>query len=39
LTPLNLSSGGKERLGRITKMGDRYIRRLLESLKNLLFLT
>ncbi|WP_166416231.1 IS110 family RNA-guided transposase [Cochlodiniinecator piscidefendens] len=29
LTPLNLSSGGKERLGRITKMGDRYIRRLL----------
>ena len=27
--PLNLSSGGKERLGRITKMGDRYIRRLL----------
>lgn len=29
LTPLNRSSGGKERLGRITKMGDRYIRRLL----------
>ena len=29
LTPLNKSSGGKERLGRITKMGDRYLRRLL----------
>lgn len=29
LTPLNRSSGGKERLGRISKMGDRYIRRLL----------
>ncbi len=29
LTPLNRSSGGKERLGRITKMGDRYLRRLL----------
>ncbi|MEP2983955.1 MAG: IS110 family transposase [Sulfitobacter sp.] len=29
LTPLNRSSGGKEKLGRITKMGDRYIRRLL----------
>ena len=29
LTPLNRSSGGKERLGRITKMGDRYIRKLL----------
>jgi len=29
LTPLNRSSGGKERLGRITKKGDRYIRRLL----------
>ena len=28
LTPLNTSSGGKERLGRITKMGDRYLRRL-----------
>jgi transposase len=26
LTPVNRSSGGKERLGRITKMGDRYIR-------------
>jgi transposase len=29
LTPLNRSSGGKEKLGRITKMGDQYIRRLL----------
>ena len=29
LTPLNKSSGGKERLGRISKMGDQYIRRLL----------
>ena len=29
LTPLNRSSGGKERLGRIPKMGDQYIRRLL----------
>lgn len=29
LTPLNRSSGGKEKLGRISKMGDRYIRRLL----------
>ena len=29
LTPLNNSSGGKERLGRISKMGDRYLRRLL----------
>jgi transposase len=29
LTPLNKSSGGKERLGRVSKMGDRYIRRLL----------
>lgn len=29
LTPLNKSSGGKERLGRITKMGDKYLRRLL----------
>jgi transposase len=29
LTPLNRSSGGKEKLGRITKMGDRYVRRLL----------
>jgi len=29
LTPLNKSSGGKERLGRITKKGDRNIRKLL----------
>ena len=29
LTPLNRSSGGKEKLGRISKMGDRYVRRLL----------
>ncbi len=29
ITPLNRSSGGKEKLGRITKKGDRYIRRLL----------
>jgi len=29
LTPLNRSSGGKERMGRISKMGDQYIRRLL----------
>ncbi len=29
LTPLNRSSGGKERLGRISKMGNQYIRRLL----------
>ncbi len=29
LKPLNRSSGGKERLGRISKMGDRYLRRLL----------
>lgn len=29
LTPLNGSSGGKERLGHISKMGDQYIRRLL----------
>ena len=29
LTPLNRSSGEKERLGRISKMGDRYIRRFL----------
>lgn len=29
LTPLNRSSDGKERLGRISKMGDRYLRRLL----------
>jgi transposase len=29
LTPKNHSSGGKDRLGRITKRGDRYIRHLL----------
>ncbi|MHA7811741.1 MAG: IS110 family RNA-guided transposase [Marinobacter adhaerens] len=29
LTPRNNSSGGKERLGRITKMGDQYLRKLL----------
>ena len=29
LTPVTKSSGGKERLGRITKMGDRYLRHLL----------
>jgi len=29
LTPVNRSSGGKERLGRIPKMGDRYVRKLL----------
>lgn len=29
LTPINRSSGGKERLGRISKMGDKYVRRLL----------
>ncbi|KMW57118.1 Mobile element protein [Candidatus Rhodobacter oscarellae] len=29
LTPINRSSGGKERLGRISKMGDRCLRRLL----------
>ena len=29
LTPRESSSGGKERLGRITKMGDRYLRKLL----------
>jgi transposase len=29
LTPLNHSSGGKERLGHISKMGDQYLRRLL----------
>lgn len=29
LTPRQHSSGGKERLGRITKMGDRYLRNLL----------
>jgi transposase len=29
LTPLQHSSGGKERMGRISRMGDRYLRRLL----------
>jgi transposase len=29
LTPLQKSSGGKELLGRITKMGDKYLRKLL----------
>lgn len=29
LTPLQQSSGGKERQGRISKMGDRYLRKLL----------
>lgn len=29
LTPLNKSRGGNERLGRISKMGDQYLRRLL----------
>lgn len=29
LTPLNNSSGGKERLGKISRMGDRYLRQLL----------
>ena len=29
LTPRQHSSGGKKRLGRITKMGDRYLRKLL----------
>lgn len=29
LTPTQNSSGGKDRLGRITKMGDRYLRKLL----------
>jgi len=29
LTPLQQSSGGKEKMGRISKMGDRYLRRLL----------
>ncbi len=28
LTPLQNCSGGKERLGRISRMGDRYLRRL-----------
>ncbi|MGH9809627.1 MAG: IS110 family transposase, partial [Terriglobia bacterium] len=29
LTPRQTSTGGKQRLGRITKMGDRYLRKLL----------
>lgn len=29
LTPLQNSSGGKERMGRISRMGDRYLRRLI----------
>jgi len=29
LVPQQLSTGGKERLGRISKQGDRYLRRLL----------
>ena len=29
LTPLNKSSGGKERLGRISRMGNQYLRKLL----------
>ena len=29
LTPINKSSGGKERLGRISRMGNQYLRRLL----------
>jgi transposase len=29
LTPRQNSSGGKERLGRVSKMGNRYLRRLL----------
>src|SRR6201990_3285765 len=29
LTPIQKSSGGKERLGRISKMGDKYLRKLL----------
>jgi transposase len=29
LTPRQSSSGGKQRLGRITKMGDRTLRKLL----------
>ena len=29
LTPRQRSTGGKQRLGRITKMGDRYLRKLL----------
>ena len=29
LTPLQMSDRGRERLGRITKMGDKYLRKLL----------
>ena len=29
MTPRQSSTGGKQRLGRITKMGDRYLRKLL----------
>ena len=29
LTPLQNCSGGRERMGRISRMGDRYLRRLL----------
>jgi transposase len=29
LTPLQNCSGGKERMGRISRMGDRYLRRML----------
>ena len=29
LTPINKSSGGKERLGRISRMGNKYLRKLL----------
>ncbi|MCR9087435.1 MAG: IS110 family transposase [Rhodobacteraceae bacterium] len=29
MTPFNKSSGGRDRLGRITRKGDRYIRKLL----------
>ena len=29
LTPINKSSGGKERLGRISRMGNQYLRKLL----------
>ena len=36
LTPRQNSSGGKQTLGRITKQGNRHIRRLLASLTSLL---
>ena len=29
LTPRQIGTGGKPNLGRITKMGDRYVRKLL----------